>query len=69
MKKKYPIRQEIKALSDRKPNRLTFTPPAKQQVAFFVAVEIAGIKKEVAGRWHIFTLRMNKNIVQIRLIS
>ena len=49
MKKKYPIRQEIKALTDRKPNHLTFTPPAKQQVAFFAAVESANIKKEVAG--------------------
>lgn len=69
MNKKYPIRQEIKALTDRKPNHLTFTPPAKQQVAFFTAVESANFKKEVAGRWHIFILLMSKNIVQIRLIS
>jgi len=34
MDKKYPIRQKIKALPDRKPNRLTFKPPAKQRVVF-----------------------------------
>lgn len=35
MKKKYPIRQEKKVPPDAKIKRLTFTPPARQQVAFF----------------------------------
>ncbi len=35
MKKKYPIRQEKKVLLDVKPNRFTFTPPARLRVAFF----------------------------------
>lgn len=35
MKKKYPIRQEKKVLPDAKPNHFTFTPPARQRVAFF----------------------------------
>ncbi|MEA5025786.1 hypothetical protein SDC9_46942 [bioreactor metagenome] len=35
MKKKYPIRQKRKMPPDEKTNRLTFTPPARQRVAFF----------------------------------
>lgn len=68
MKKKYPLRQEIKVLPDRKPN-ISHSTTCKTAGVFFTAVESAGIKKEVAGRWHIFILLMSKNIVQIRLIS
>lgn len=35
MKKKYSIRQEKKVLPDVKSNHITFTPPARQRVAFF----------------------------------
>ncbi|TWH59578.1 hypothetical protein DesLBE_3968 [Desulfitobacterium sp. LBE] len=35
MKKRYLSRQERKMPPDEKANRLTFTPPARQRVAFF----------------------------------
>lgn len=35
MKKKYPIRQREKIAPDAKNNSCTFTPPARQRVAFF----------------------------------
>lgn len=49
MKKKYPIRQKIKVLPDRKPSRLKFKPPAKQRVFFLPLWKVQVLKRRCPG--------------------
>ncbi len=49
MNKKYPIRQKIKALPDRKPNRLTFNPPAKHGDFFSPLWKVQALKRRWPG--------------------